>query len=477
MEIGEAFLNTLNWLASYYPLIAVIGTIAAIVVILNAAIMLNTAMGNPETITKAKEHIIGAIVGLILLLTGGFLLKALGFTTPIEPTAPPVPQVISPPGGGGGGAKTSFDPTSYAIKVAGSLPIGSAEFDRSKLSKYEAKTSYEDPSKAADAGVDNAINSRTYAINKLGIPESMIKIFPKSEVENMIRSAVETQWNQVTNKHGASAADAKRAILSYQEHESSAFQLFNNTATGLRPSVTRAGNAAALDIMSLTNDKFNSAGYNKRIAAYWDIKYAIYLGVKENIDAFQNSVSGEGAQRWKNAIGYVFLPGNPNQYWSDSRAGVANSAWNHYANETTSSSGGQSTNSFCVYASPGFKIADDQNWPKVSVTGAVENGDRAISYAKELTAKGQDAYAGAGLQYLASNPQYGSSGAFEKGFTGLSGLNQQVLVKPGMCNPSAAAKAAIAQTASVTAPSSVSNDQPITTPTTPPSSDRPLSPL
>lgn len=201
-------------------------------------------------------------------------------------------------------------------------------FDISKL------TLYEDKSSGADPGAKNSqkTEARQYAIEVLGIDASQIKQFPKAEVENMIRAEVARQWAEVSNKYGATQEQAQQAILSYQEHEDSRFQLIGSD--GLT-SYTLASNsdAAALNIMSLTNDKFDSK--NKRIAASYDIKYAIYLGVKENMGAFQSSrVTGEGEQRWKNAIGYVFLPSNPQRYWTDSRSNVAERAWEHYSNET-----------------------------------------------------------------------------------------------------------------------------------------------
>lgn len=95
--------------------------------------------------------------------------------------------------------------------------------------------------------------------------------------------------------------------------------------------------------MSLTVDKFqgdqcNKNGknycYNKRVAVSYDIHYAIYLGVQEIMGTFSTESQGTGLDRWHYAIGHVFLPNEPNRYWSDSRSSVANSAWKNYATET-----------------------------------------------------------------------------------------------------------------------------------------------
>lgn len=210
-------------------------------------------------------------------------------------------------------------------------------FDISKLTLYEDKSSGSDPG----AEYSQKVEARQYAIETLGIDASQIKQFPKSEVENMIRAEIARQWAEVSNKHGATQEQAQRAILSYQEHEDSRFQLIGPNGT---PSYTFAsenspsytfgvGRPAVTNLLSLSNDKFNSK--NKRIAGSYDIKYTIYLGIRENMGAFQSSrVSGEGEQRWKNAIGYVFLPSNPQRYWTDSRSGVANKAWENYSGET-----------------------------------------------------------------------------------------------------------------------------------------------
>jgi len=201
-------------------------------------------------------------------------------------------------------------------------------FDTSKLALYSSGG-------GADPGAKytQTDEAKNYAVQTLKIDPSMIKRFSKSEVENMIRAEVARQFATLPNKYGSTVADAQQAILSYQMHESSAFQLFDDK---LRPSYTFAtsSSAAALDIMSLTNDKFNSK--NKRVAASYDIKYAIYLGVQENMAAFSSShVSGTKKDRWHSSIGYVFSPANPTWYWSNSKYNATSqSSWDHYSKET-----------------------------------------------------------------------------------------------------------------------------------------------
>jgi hypothetical protein len=211
-------------------------------------------------------------------------------------------------------------------------------FETSKLSQYEA-ASGEDP------GPNWAMSSegKDYATSKLGVSESDIKQYSKANVKNMIRAEIAQQFSTLSDKHGSEVQQAQRAILSYQEHESSSFQLF--TADG-KPSYS---SGVTLNIMSLTKDKFEGSACkkgdtvyckNKRIAASYDIHYAIYLGVQEMMSTFSaQGGSKTGLERWKYVIGYVFLPSDPARYWSDSRSGVAKKAWDSYSTEIAYSCG------------------------------------------------------------------------------------------------------------------------------------------
>jgi len=209
----------------------------------------------------------------------------------------------------------------------GNQPVGSCNvgccFDESKIGLYTSGGTT-----ISDAESEEAKN---FAINTLQVDPSMITVFDKSLVENMIRSEVECQWNKLTSEqqHGATQTDAQHAVLAYQEHESSPFQLFKKEGERLVPSLTHDSSGTCTNILSITADKW---GNNKRkqIALYWDIKYDIYLGVQENISNFVNRASGSGKERWRNALGITFLPGDPGRYWRQSSAEIA---WKKYQNE------------------------------------------------------------------------------------------------------------------------------------------------
>jgi cell wall-associated NlpC family hydrolase len=212
-------------------------------------------------------------------------------------------------------------------KVSGLEPTKKeCGFDESKLSKYEGGGP-NDP-------LDKVLAGKEYATNTLGISESDIRIYQETETFNLIRDEIYIQWSKVTNKHGSSQADAQRAILSYARHEGGLAK-FKQVGSGLQPIYDEFPSGPCVGYptyfpLSITCDKYKGSK-NKQYAVAWDMKYAIYLGVKENLDAFQsNNVSGEGLERWKNTIAYVFLPSNPSRYW-DARA---QKAWDEFANET-----------------------------------------------------------------------------------------------------------------------------------------------
>lgn len=239
--------------------------------------------------------------------------------------------------------------------MVGDMFSGSV-FDLSKLNLYEeVQKGQADPGAGYDWARGEA--GRNYAINDLQIPISDIKIYDKAEVENMIMAETARQFNALPDKYNSTVDQAQRAILSYQEHEDASFQLFaknlRNDTPALIPSHTDWGNDSypfrdgTINIMSLTWDKFrneNAGGKNKRTAASFDIKYTIYLGVKENMTYFQNPVlKGSGEDRWKATIGAVFEPGDIQKSWDTQcywigapgktycRYKEANEAWAHYA--------------------------------------------------------------------------------------------------------------------------------------------------
>ena len=151
----------------------------------------------------------------------------------------------------------------------------------------------------------------------------------------MIRAEISKQWSALLTEqqHGATQADAQHAILAYQHHEDSSFQMFVNKGGRLVPK----HDSTTIQLMSISIDKYQG-NKRKEIALNWDIKYTIYTGVKENFNAFLNNASGSGQERWKQAIGYVFLPSDPNCYWNCNRAvcrcASAKEGWEKYKNET-----------------------------------------------------------------------------------------------------------------------------------------------
>jgi len=205
-------------------------------------------------------------------------------------------------------------------------------FDKAKATKYGDKSAAWPSSLGSAREQINwtlSDEGKKYATDTLGIAAADIRHYNKKEVQDMIRAEVVTQFTNLSDKHGATVEMAQRALLTYQEHESSAFDLLDSSD---RPSYTHDSSGDCTNILSLTNDKFDGFGKNKRVAASYDIHYAIYLGVQENMSMFVSSKpTGTGLDRWKQTIGYVFWPGRPERLWNS----TAETAWNKtYANET-----------------------------------------------------------------------------------------------------------------------------------------------
>lgn len=216
-------------------------------------------------------------------------------------------------------------------------------FDTSKLAKYEDCNG-----ESAPMSEVTAPTGKDYAIS-IGVPAEDIKIWNPADVDNLIRAEIAKQWPSVADKHGSTQADAQQAILSYAHHEGG-LPKFVEKNGNIQPETdppsggcccggdVSSGSDCTFSPLSISKDKYRNCK-NKAYAVAWDIKYAIYLGVKENLDAFQNKVTGEGKERWKNAIGYVFLPSYPNCYWNNNpyqicRASVSQKEWDNFANET-----------------------------------------------------------------------------------------------------------------------------------------------
>lgn len=65
-------------LSQYYKnLIVPVGVVLAAVVIIYAGILYATSQGEPTKTTLAKEFLFGAIIGLALLLTAGWIVGAI----------------------------------------------------------------------------------------------------------------------------------------------------------------------------------------------------------------------------------------------------------------------------------------------------------------------------------------------------------------------------------------------------------------
>ena len=77
---------------------------------------------------------------------------------------------------------------------------------------------------------------------------------------------VAAQFAQLPDKYGSTLGQAQQTLLAYQEHESSAFQLFKSSDGKLIPSYTAWDNTtngrdtATLDIFSLTYYQFVGGG-------------------------------------------------------------------------------------------------------------------------------------------------------------------------------------------------------------------------
>lgn len=63
-------------LSSYYKGFFVpIGAVLAAVVIIYGGVMYSTSQGDPGKIAVAKEYIFGAIIGLVILLSAGYIVS------------------------------------------------------------------------------------------------------------------------------------------------------------------------------------------------------------------------------------------------------------------------------------------------------------------------------------------------------------------------------------------------------------------
>lgn len=215
-------------------------------------------------------------------------------------------------------------------------------FDLSKKSQYENKSA------AWPADQDTSSKQvlwtlsdegKSYAINTLGIPTDQIRHYDDAEVENMIRAEVASQFATI-NPRGSTQVQAQRALLTYQYHEDTRFDLLDDgvkypqfkdypSYTFGKPSDLSADQGHATNILSLTDDKFAGFGKNKRVAASYDIHYAIYLGVQEHMTKFAGTAceSLDGENRWRCTLEKVSAPA---AMWNS----LGNQGWEKYKNET-----------------------------------------------------------------------------------------------------------------------------------------------
>lgn len=210
-------------------------------------------------------------------------------------------------------------------------------FDTSKLALYEAKTPQGAEYTAKWTQSDEA---KSYATGTLGISESDIRQYTKPEVENMMRAEVAVQFSALGLDKIAKVENAQSAVMTYQQHESGAWQLF--TADG-KPSYSGgSGFRQSTNILSLTNDKFFAGSYhgsddpgavflkNKRTAGSYDIHYTIYLGVKEILSKYKgiNNPNPNELERWKQTLTAVCTPAT---FWN---RGIE-TTWNEYVSTET----------------------------------------------------------------------------------------------------------------------------------------------
>ncbi len=281
------------------------------------------------------------------------------------------------------------DDTCGATDGAGGTSASGPIFDLAKLAIYEKNTG-EPSGDKNDSGTKDIWAQGKWAQTQdakdraisLGVNETeMVNNKTRDEVIAMIAAEVARQYNTLSDKHGTTLAQAQQAILFYQQFEDNRFRLFNDSGW---PSYTFDNSGAALNILSLTNDKFAGGnGKNKRAAASYDIKYAIYLGVQEHMQRFRDDAKGVGEERWRFTLGVVFWPSNRSlatlqemMYWKRDDVKANPSAWSEWATLVSGlgggSGGGSGTTATMPYELPatsgktGFEEAIDENGALVS---------------------------------------------------------------------------------------------------------------
>lgn len=406
VRLIEPFLDTLRWVAGYYPLIAVIGTLAAIVTVLYAAISLTTA--NVEDSKKSKELMISAIVSLILLLTGGFFIRALGLGPSVDSSAPPAPRTATVP------AQTQ----TASVTPDGTLIIPSAPGTTTPTSSASSANAMDLYESGAYTGTQ--INSflKSYKPNSpfSGQGDALVSLGQKYGVNPAFILAI-------SNAESGMGVNKDRATV-----KTNAFGI----TCGGQTSFCSYGSwmEGAEKAAQLIRDGYKS----KQLTNLTDfgLRWCGYENSQSEQDALIKAGKIDGHYDCKNG----------SSRW-DTDAKAVMSAASKYSTGATSTT---TANTFCIYSVPGYNIGGDTNWPKITVKGGVATGEAAQKAAQDNTAKGQVAYTMAGFQYLAAQPEYSANiAAFEKGFGGLAGANQTVKNKPDSCSPGATARTVIGE--------------------------------
>ena len=174
---------------------------------------------------------------------------------------------------------------------------GQCGFDRSKLDSlyggegYNTSCNNGGPIVSYTEVRDNDIHKQ-YAIDNLGVTEEEIQEYSgadqdarEKKIADLIRSEVAKQWSELTEeeKKGCTQLDAERGILTYAFGELDGLTHFEASGGRLRPYCEDCGGMSTLQPLSVTNDKYNKC-YNRQVGAMWDIKYTVYLGVKEHFN-------------------------------------------------------------------------------------------------------------------------------------------------------------------------------------------------
>lgn len=77
-EIMYSACNLQDYMSALYDILIVIAAISAIIMIIYGGYVYITSEGNEQKTTSAKEMIVGAVIGLLLLLCAGLIISTIG---------------------------------------------------------------------------------------------------------------------------------------------------------------------------------------------------------------------------------------------------------------------------------------------------------------------------------------------------------------------------------------------------------------